>query len=66
MIRCVIFDFDSALEDSNSIKCEAFLSTTVRDGEELPMEEILETQPDDRYAIFSKFAAACNNISIDS
>ena len=59
MIRCVVFDFDGTLVDSNSIKRQAFLSIASREGEKLLMEEILETQPGDRYAIFSNFAAAC-------
>lgn len=58
MIRCVIFDFDGTLVDSNAIKRQAFLNIAARQGQELLMEEILETQPGDRYAIFSKFAAA--------
>lgn len=59
MIRCVIFDFDGTLVDSNAIKRQAFLNVAARQGQELLMEEILETQPGDRYAIFSKFATAC-------
>ena len=57
MIRCVVFDFDGTLVDSNSIKRQAFPSIAAHDGEQLLMEEILETQPGDRYEIFSKFAA---------
>jgi phosphoglycolate phosphatase len=58
MIRCVVFDFDGTLVDSNSIKRQAFLSIAARDGEEALMKDVLESEPGDRYAIFNKFAAA--------
>ncbi len=58
MIRCVVFDFDGTLVDSNLIKRQIFLSMASRDGEELLMKKILEAQPGDRNEVFNKFAAA--------
>jgi len=58
MIRCVVFDFDGTLVDSNSIKRQAFLSIAAREGKESLMEDVLESEPGDRYAIFNKFAAS--------
>ena len=58
MIRCVVFDFDGTLVDSNTIKRQAFLRIAARDGKEALMKDILEAEPGDRYAIFNKFSAA--------
>jgi phosphoglycolate phosphatase len=59
MIRCVVFDFDGTLVDSNTIKRQAFLRIAARDSEEALMKDILASESGDRYAIFRKFAAAC-------
>jgi phosphoglycolate phosphatase len=58
MIRCVVFDFDGTLVDSNTIKRQAFLRIAARDSEEALMKDVLASESGDRYAIFSKFAAS--------
>lgn len=58
MIRCVVFDFDGTLVDSNSIKRQAFFEVagTFRNGTEM-MERILGGAADrDRYWVFDEFA----------
>lgn len=58
MIRCVVFDFDGTLVDSNSIKRQAFFEVagTFRNGTEM-MKCILEEATDrDRYWVFQEFA----------
>jgi phosphoglycolate phosphatase len=65
MIRCVVFDFDGTLVDSNSIKRQAFLTIASRYGKELLMKEILETKPSDRYKIFNMFVSAISNHRFD-
>lgn len=58
MIRCVVFDFDGTLVDSNSIKRQAFFEVagTYRNGTEM-MERVLEGAADrDRYWVFDEFA----------
>ncbi len=58
MIRCVVFDFDGTLVDSNHIKRDSFFAAVdaIPDGRDI-MERILSA-PDcgDRHAVFERFA----------
>jgi phosphoglycolate phosphatase-like HAD superfamily hydrolase len=69
MIRCVVFDFDGTLVRSDGIKRAGFFAV-VRDLDprgEL-MARVLAERPDDRLAIFRRFAevtAAERQVSID-
>lgn len=58
MIRCVVFDFDGTLVDSNHIKRDSFFAVAdaIPDGRDI-MERILSA-PDrgDRHAVFERFA----------
>jgi len=57
IIRCVAFDFDGTLVDSNHIKRDAFhaVAATIPDGSQI-MQDILSTSsPGDRYAVFDRF-----------
>lgn len=65
MIRCVVFDFDGTLVDSNLIKRQTFLAIASRYGKELLMKEILETKPSNRYEIFNMFVSAISNHQLD-
>lgn len=60
MIRCVVFDFDGTLVESNQIKKQTFydLASEFENGTRL-MERILRGSADrDRYWIFGEFASA--------
>lgn len=66
MIRCVAFDFDGTLVDSNAIKRDTFFRV-VEDFEAgaLLMDGILSREDaGDRYWIFEHFAAALNRSEI--
>ncbi len=58
MIRCVVFDFDGTLVDSNHIKRDSFFAVVdaIPDGRDI-MERVLSA-PDrgDRYAVFEQFS----------
>jgi phosphoglycolate phosphatase-like HAD superfamily hydrolase len=58
MIRCVVFDFDGTLVDSNRIKRESFYSVIedVPDGRTILDEILAARDPGDRYVIFRRFA----------
>jgi phosphoglycolate phosphatase-like HAD superfamily hydrolase len=57
-IRCVVFDFDGTLVDSNKIKSEAFFAVTGGEvGEVALLKEILAApKPGTRYEIFGELA----------
>ena len=57
MIRCVAFDFDGTLVDSNRIKLQTFHDVVagIEGGGEV-MARVLDEAPGDRHAIFARFA----------
>ena len=59
MIKCIIFDFDGTLVDSNNIKSNAFFRVTkhIPNSKKI-LEKVLQKQVGDRHAIFSYFAHA--------
>ncbi|OEJ66117.1 HAD family hydrolase [Magnetovibrio blakemorei] len=59
MIKCVVFDFDGTLYDSNEIKQRAFFDSSSEYAEAHDFLRQLLANPDagDRYAIFREFAA---------
>ena len=60
MIRCVVFDFDGTLVESNHIKRQTFfeLAGEFKNGARLMEHLVLEAGGRDRYWIFERFAAA--------
>jgi phosphoglycolate phosphatase len=60
MIRCVVFDFDGTLVESNHIKRQTFfdLAAEFDDGVRRMTDVIREAGGRDRYWIFARFAAA--------
>ena len=56
MIRCIAFDFDGTLVDSNQIKHETFFDVVAgsKDGVEI-LSNILLDGPGDRFEVFSRF-----------
>jgi phosphoglycolate phosphatase len=63
MIRCVVFDFDGTLVESNHIKRQAFFDVVGNfEGGAPLMTSILRTATDkDRYWVFGEFAKALPN-----
>jgi phosphoglycolate phosphatase-like HAD superfamily hydrolase len=59
MIRCVAFDFDGTLVQSNAIKRQAFFQTVRLLGEDLDdvVEDVLRHVPGDRYILLREMAA---------
>ena len=62
MIKCIIFDFDGTLVDSNEIKREAFFTVTNHfSGSKDIMADILNTKnPGSRYDIFNSYSKRVN------
>lgn len=60
MIRCIVFDFDGTLVESNGIKRQTFfeLAREFDDGMRLMTDVMREAAGRDRYWIFARFAAA--------
>lgn len=59
MIRCVIFDFDGTLVDSNRIKRQVFLDIAGKFENGVSLMSRLLREPDrDRHWVFREFAAA--------
>lgn len=57
MIKCAIFDFDGTLVDSNNIKFNTFFQVTknIPNSKKL-LEQILQENPGDRFAIFKSLS----------
>ena len=66
MIRCVVFDFDGTLVDSNAIKQRGFfeVAACVSEGEGL-MQEVLGATQGDRTVVLAEFARRALSISGD-
>lgn len=61
MIRCVAFDLDGTLVDSNQIKHQSFVDIAGGfDGGSEVIDEVLRAQPGDRFQIFARFAELWN------
>ena len=61
MIKCVAFDFDGTLVDSNHIKQHAFYDAVAHlPGAEAVIAAVLRDAPGDRYQIFERFTADWN------
>jgi phosphoglycolate phosphatase-like HAD superfamily hydrolase len=60
MIRCIVFDFDGTLVESNQIKRQTFfeLASEFDDGMRLMTDVMSEAADRERYWIFARFAAA--------
>jgi len=60
MIRCVVFDFDGTLVESNHIKRQTFfeLASEFEDGLRVMKDVTREAADRDRYWIFARFVAA--------
>lgn len=60
MIRCVVFDFDGTLVESNHIKRQTFfeLASEFEDGTRLMTDVMKQATGRERYWIFDRFAAA--------
>ena len=60
MIRCVVFDFDGTLVDSNYIKRSAFfeVANSCAEGGAVMGRILMEALGRDRYWVFDKFASA--------
>lgn len=58
MIRCIVFDFDGTLVDSNRIKHQGFfeIAKEFADGERLMQSILAREDAGDRYSIFERFA----------
>jgi len=58
MIRCVVFDFDGTLVDSNHIKRDSLFAVVdaFPDGRDIMEQVISAPNHGDRYAIFKRFA----------
>ena len=57
-IRCIAFDFDGTLVDSNRIKRQTFFDVVAAAGGSATiMARVLSDPPGDRYAIFRQFVA---------
>jgi phosphoglycolate phosphatase len=59
VIRCVVFDFDGTLVDSNEIKRTAFLDAAAgsEGGAKMMAEVLADPAAGDRYAVFDRFVA---------
>ena len=66
MIRCVAFDFDGTLVDSNAVKQQAFVDVVADlPGGAALMTRVLSEHGGDRFAVMAKFAADWNQASAD-
>jgi phosphoglycolate phosphatase len=70
MIRCVVFDFDGTLVDSNELKRQAFfdIANGQRVGSEPEMEQALDSITGGRKAVFVEYAKRMqeSGISLDA
>lgn len=64
-VRCIAFDFDGTLVDSNRIKRDTFFEVAAAaGGSAAVMEQVLRETPGDRFAIFRRFVEGSTRLRV--